>query len=437
MHAPDGPAKRRRPNGNHDRFYFEAYEDLGIHESMLKDNTRTQGYCDAIMGNCEIFKDKTVIDVGCGTGILSIFCARAGAKRVYAIEASNMAQYAKQIVADNHLSEVITVVHSRVEDCDLKDDQGQPIEAAVIVSEWMGYFLFYESMFESVLLARDRWLAKDGAMFPSHAAVYLCPFSDDNYYAERVTFWKDVYGVNMSALTDLARKNFFQAPLVEELHPLQCCAFPQLVKFIDCKTCSLAEVQAYECDFEFTCTVCANLHGFVGYFDVFFCADYDEKTQSSSSPSLPKNQYTTPLENFSVDSTRTKLSTQSQALFDRLRNRHPLHSVYRLSTSPEATPTHWQQTLFFTGDHLPIVQDQCVRGRVCVEQAKDVSKRYLNITLHWTIDPPPQQTDDSSNGHQTHGEQEAHVGTGEIPAHEAENTPLLEGLKHSRTFKFH
>ena len=50
------------------------------------------------------------MDVGCGSGILSMFAARAGAKKVYAIEASNMAQHAKKLTAHNGFSSVIEVI---------------------------------------------------------------------------------------------------------------------------------------------------------------------------------------------------------------------------------------------------------------------------------------------------------------------------------------
>ncbi|PNX89222.1 putative protein arginine N-methyltransferase 6-like protein, partial [Trifolium pratense] len=53
---------------------------------------------------------RVIVDVGCGTGILSIYCALAGARKVYAIEASEMALLAERIVEDNRLSEVITVL---------------------------------------------------------------------------------------------------------------------------------------------------------------------------------------------------------------------------------------------------------------------------------------------------------------------------------------
>jgi len=62
--------------------YFGAYAHHSIHAQMLKDAVRTDGYRDFIYKNPHLFKDKIVMDVGCGTGILSMFAAKAGAKKV-------------------------------------------------------------------------------------------------------------------------------------------------------------------------------------------------------------------------------------------------------------------------------------------------------------------------------------------------------------------
>lgn len=86
-----------------------------------------------------------------------MFAAKAGAEKVYAVECSNIVDYARQIIEANQFSDVITVIKGKVEEIDL------PVEKVdIIISEWMGYCLFYESMLDTVLFARDKWLRSDG-----------------------------------------------------------------------------------------------------------------------------------------------------------------------------------------------------------------------------------------------------------------------------------
>lgn len=138
--------------GEHNDAYFRSYEHLQIHEDMLKDAARTGAYRAAIMQNAPSIKGKVVLDVGCGTGILSLFCAQAGARKVYGVEASNLADQAQKIVDQNSAGGVITIIHGKLEEIEL------PEKVDVIVSEWMGYFLVFESMLDSVIYARDKWL---------------------------------------------------------------------------------------------------------------------------------------------------------------------------------------------------------------------------------------------------------------------------------------
>ena len=77
---------------------------------MIQDKVRTATYASFILNTSELFKDAIVLDVGCGTGILSLFAARAGAKQVIAVDASPIAGKAEQIVNANNLEDVITYV---------------------------------------------------------------------------------------------------------------------------------------------------------------------------------------------------------------------------------------------------------------------------------------------------------------------------------------
>merc|ERR1711922_50020 len=102
---------------------------------------------------------KTVMDIGAGTGILSLFCKKAGAAKVYAVEASPFVNILREIIELNDDEKVIEVVHGKAEDIDL------PTQVDIIVSEWMGFYLLHESMLDSVIRARDKHLQDDGVMF--------------------------------------------------------------------------------------------------------------------------------------------------------------------------------------------------------------------------------------------------------------------------------
>ena len=134
----------------------------------------TNAYRQAIEGNPEDFKDKIVLDIGAGTGVLSIFAAKAGAKHVYAVENAEIAFFATEIIKQNGLENKITVLKRKMEEIVL------PVEHVdIIISEWMGYFLLYESMLDSVLWARDKYLVKGGKMLPDRAQIYIAAIEDE------------------------------------------------------------------------------------------------------------------------------------------------------------------------------------------------------------------------------------------------------------------
>jgi len=148
-------------------YYADSYGHFGIHgnifpasyllilcaEEMLKDTVRTLSYRNAIYQNSHLFANKVVLDVGCGTGILSMFCIKAGAKHVIGVDMSNIIDQARKIVALNGMADKITLLKGKMEEVTLPFPQ-----VDIIVSEWMGYFLLYESMLDTVLWARDRYL---------------------------------------------------------------------------------------------------------------------------------------------------------------------------------------------------------------------------------------------------------------------------------------
>merc|ERR1711988_1428923 len=83
-----------------------------------------------------------------------------------------MAVITKEVVRENEMADKIIVFQSKIEEVEL------PEKVDVIVSEWMGYFLLYETMLPSVIHARDKWLKPEGALFPDEANIFLAPFTD-------------------------------------------------------------------------------------------------------------------------------------------------------------------------------------------------------------------------------------------------------------------
>nr|KAF6273764.1 protein arginine methyltransferase 1 [Pipistrellus kuhlii] len=100
-------------------YYFDSYAHFGIHEEMLKDEVRTLTYRNSMFHNRHLFKDKVVLDVGSGTGILCMFAAKAGARRVIGIECSSISDYAVKIVKANKLDHVVTIIKGKVEEVEL------------------------------------------------------------------------------------------------------------------------------------------------------------------------------------------------------------------------------------------------------------------------------------------------------------------------------
>lgn len=126
-----------------------------------------------------------MLDIGAGTGILSMFAARNGAKHVYAIENAEIAYFAQEIVRRNKLDDKITVIKGKMEEIELPVDK-----VDIIISEWMGYLLLYEGMLDTILWARDKYLDRaEGKMFPDTASVFLAAIEDEDYKSKKLSFW--------------------------------------------------------------------------------------------------------------------------------------------------------------------------------------------------------------------------------------------------------
>lgn len=333
--AKAGKGKGVEKKVDESQYYWDSYAGVEIHETMLKDTVRTDAYRDFIYNNKHLFAGKTVLDIGCGTGILSMFCAKAGAAKVIAVDASAIITKAQENIFHNGLSSVITCVHGKIEEVSLPVD-----EVDIIVSEWMGYCLLFEAMLPSVLYARDKYLKPDGLLVPSHANIWVAPVSDPQYTADNIDFWRDVYGFDMHAMqagiyddtrvlswplsvpssaTDATTTNspikplsFFSSPTNETTIP----GAPYAFKLLDLYTTQTADL-SFTHPFSLTLSRDIDvLDGFLLWFDMFF-----SPTRADSATSVPRSA-----------------SAAEWAALD------PQNRV-AFTTGPHGIDTHWKQGL--------------------------------------------------------------------------------------------
>eukprot|EP00064_Thunnus_orientalis_P002218 superscaffoldBa00000155_g2225 len=336
-------------------YYFDSYAHFGIHEEMLKDEVRTLTYRNAMYHNKHVFKDKIVLDVGSGTGILSMFAANAGAKHVYG---------------------------GKVEEVEL------PVEKVdIIISEWMGYCLFYESMLNTVIFARDKWLKPGGLMFPDRAALYVVAIEDRQYKDFKIHYlvfgpltkqggvegqrdwgrkgllgWENVYGFDMSCIRNVAIKE----PLVDVVDPKQVVTNACLLKnrgrtptqHVYCEQAALASRDStcgLSHTYTHTCTMIMEV-------DIYTVKPEDLSFTSAFCLQIQRNDYVHALVTyFNIEFTKC-------------------HKKTGFSTAPDSPSTHWKQTVFYLEDYLTVKKGEEIFGSITV-RPNEKNVRDLEFTL--------------------------------------------------------
>jgi type I protein arginine methyltransferase len=114
------------------------------------------------------------------------FAARAGAKHVIGVDMSSIIDKAKEIVQANGLSSKITLLQGKMEEVEMPREHMNNGKVDIIISEWMGYFLLYESMLDTVLYARDQYLLEGGKIFPDKATIYMAAIEDGEYKDDKI-----------------------------------------------------------------------------------------------------------------------------------------------------------------------------------------------------------------------------------------------------------
>ncbi|KAJ9610232.1 Ribosomal protein arginine N-methyltransferase rmt3 [Cladophialophora chaetospira] len=319
--------------------YFQSYSYNSIHESMIKDRVRTDAYRDFIYDHKHLFKDKVVLDVGCGTGILSMFCAKAGAKLVLAVDNSDIIDKARENVFKNGLQDTVKCLRGKIEEITL------PVpKVDIIVSEWMGYCLLYEAMLDSVIYARDKYLALDGLMVPSHASLRIAPLADSDLKASHIDFWRDVYGFDMTAMLERAHEEVLARLADNEELAAESFPFLELDLHrtkVDDLTFTKPFKATWKKGFEL-------LDGFVVWFDIIF--------------GTSRNQ--------AINAGLTAAEAKKMGLVS-------------FSTGPYSEATHWQQGIFLIKDPVNnFSAGDEIEGEVKYLK-KQGQERSLDIEISW------------------------------------------------------
>eukprot|EP01041_Mallomonas_annulata_P012827 gene12827-27048_t len=193
---------------------FTQYYSQLLHQgNMLQDHVRTGTYQQAFLRNASDFQDKVVLDVGTGTGILAFFAVQAGAKKVYAIDASQSIEIAKTLSETNGFGDKIVFLQGKLEEMSL------PEKVDIIISEPIGFLLVHERMLETYAIARQRFLKPGGLMLPTTGSIIIAPLSDETVYREqiaKIAFWQNTnfYGIDVTAAVDRAYEEYFSQPVV-------------------------------------------------------------------------------------------------------------------------------------------------------------------------------------------------------------------------------
>ncbi|XP_022208857.2 protein arginine N-methyltransferase 1-like [Drosophila obscura] len=253
--------------------------EIDAHEDLLKDKVRTEAYQAAIYQNRHLFEGKIVLDIGCGTGILSMFAAEAGAAKVIAVDMAKMVHMTKQIVENNNFQDIITVIKGKIENIELPAGI-QSVD--IIVSEWMGFGLFHESsVLASVLYARDKWLKPNGIIFPDRCTLYIAAIEERTSKESRIDFWENVYGFTMSCMRKFALKE----PDFDCVDPKQVVSTDCLIKEVDLYTAQKADL-IFSAKFNLSINRNDYVHALITYFNVEF-TKCRQRVGFSTSPFSP------------------------------------------------------------------------------------------------------------------------------------------------------
>jgi type I protein arginine methyltransferase len=210
-----------------------SFDSPGPHVTMLEDRVRTSAFLAALEEVVEA--DDVVVDIGTGTGVLAAGAARAGARHVYAVEATPIARHARAVFRANELEDRVTLVEGWSTRVTL------PERADLVVAEILGSEALEERMLPVLLDARRRLLKPGGLVMPSSLRIFGQVVAIPEERVSSITFtrsntarWSAWYGLQLTALADYAARlrHRFTAP-IEDVRVWQTLTDPVLLAEFD------------------------------------------------------------------------------------------------------------------------------------------------------------------------------------------------------------
>ena len=190
-----------QPDAN--RAPASGWADPVEHARMLHDERRTGDYLSALAA--AVRPGDVVLDIGTGSGVLAVAAARAGARRVYAIEASDIAEVAGRVFAANGVTDTVTLIPGWSRQIEL------PEPADLLVAEIIGNEPLEEEILETTLDARRRLLKPDARLIPHALELLARPLRLPEGEARQraigrvaVERWQRLYEMDFQPLLDAA-----------------------------------------------------------------------------------------------------------------------------------------------------------------------------------------------------------------------------------------
>ncbi|MGK0186232.1 MAG: SAM-dependent methyltransferase [Verrucomicrobiales bacterium] len=272
--------------------YSNFFGSLLNHRGMLADTPRMVQFEKAI---ATVVQDgASVIDVGAGSGILSLFAARAGAKRVYALEESRIIDDARTLAAANGFGDTVEFVAGDAANF----SSNEPVD--LVMGEWMGMFLLDEwRHFETFSRVRDRLLKPGGTVLPRSVQFYLVPIDDNRLYQQcGLGFWESpVSGFDYS-LGKVRQLERMQMSVVQASHP-SLLTEPWEFLSIDCLTDTVADL-FFENTVEQVIEHACSIDGFIGYFNLELAPEINLSTSPTAFPTHWRQAYL-PIERLQIE----------------------------------------------------------------------------------------------------------------------------------------